>query len=450
MNELDRIVSVTISRDTQTVSRAGFGIPAIISEFSTAKTNTVFDRHRFYASIQEETDDGWLSTDREYKASQIIFSQNPKVERLMIGRKDTGDASWTDALAAIKVANDDWYTFGIIATKTMKIVFDADFVASNLIDITLNGTVVTQVPFNTDQATTMSDLESQIETDVTNSAVTVVAPRTLLITITDNTPFVNSLTVTGGASQTTWTISFDETGINDDYKLAAAWSESNKKLYFFSSSDADILLAPTTDIISFMKAQNYDRTISLYHPNSQGAETPAWLEFGQPAEALPFDSGSQTWKFKTIAGVAAYSLTSGELTILLGKNGNAYSQDVGGKDIIEEGVVASGEFIDIIRGLDWTEARLKENVFAVLSSDATRKVPFTDGGIQSITGTVRGTLNEGADNGLYVRESITVTAPKASEVSTANKANRLLPDIDFGATLQGAIHKAEINGVVTV
>jgi hypothetical protein len=450
MSELDRIVDVTISRDTQSVSRAGFGIPAIMSEFSTAKTTEIFDRHRFYANIQEMTDDGWLSTDREYKAAQIIFSQNPKVEKLMIGRKDSGDADWTTALGLIKSANDDWYTFGIIGTKTMEIVFDSDFVTGNLIDITLNGTVVTQVPFNSDQATTMSDLETQIETDVTNSAVTVVAPRTLQIVITDNTPFLNSLTVTGGASQTDYTVSFDDTGLNDIYKEGALWSESNKKLFFFSTSDADTITSATSDIISFMKDQNYDRTVSLYHPNSQTEETPAWLEFGEPGEALPFDPGSQTWKFKTIRAVSAYTLTSSELNNLLGKNGNAYSADVGGKDMIEEGHVASGEWIDIIRGLDKSESRLKENVFALLSSDATRKVPYTDAGVQSVTGTVTASLNEDADDGIYVRDSIVVTAPKVEDVPQSDRANRLLPDVNFAATLQGAIHKVEINGVVTV
>ena len=457
MSDLDNVIKVTISRETQTVSRAGFGVPAIISEFSTAKTSPVFVRHRFYASLTEMTADGWVTFDREYKAAQIIFNQSPKVPRIMIGRQDSGDADLTASLTEIQAAEQDWYAFMIIATKTAKLLFDADFITGNLIDITINGVAVTQVPFNTDQATTMGDIETQIEADIANSAVTVSAARELTITITDTTPSISSVVVTGGASQAGSSITFDSTGVNDDYKLAAAWVETQVKLFFYSVSDADVKTAVTTDIWSFMQNLNYDRTVQSWHPNSQTEETPAWLEAGMMGEALPFDPGSQTWKFKTITGVAAYSLTSSESGNMIGtidaptggKNGNVYTT-IASTAIIQNGQVASGEYIDVIRGLDWLTARLQENVFALFTSDTNRKIPFTDGGIQTVVNSVTGTLNDGAEQGIIVKEDITVTAPLAKDVSAANKTARNLPDIDWTSTLQGAIHTAEIEGVVTL
>ena len=69
-----------------------------------------------------------------------------------------------------------------------------------------------------------------------------------------------------------------------------------------------------------LKNLGYDRTAGMYHPNSQEGSTPSWIEAGWPGEALPFDPGSQTWAYKTIAGVAAYALTTGERTAILAKN----------------------------------------------------------------------------------------------------------------------------------
>ena len=51
---------------------------------------------------------------------------------------------------------------------------------------------------------------------------------------------------------------------------------------------------------------------------------------------------------------------------------------------------------------------------------------------------------EDEDNGFSVE------APRAADVSAANKAARLLPDITFRATYQGAISKVEISGTISV
>lgn len=448
MSRLDDIVQVVISRETQAVTQAGFGTPAIISEFLTNKTTPVFDRYRYYASLTEMADDGWSSSDPEYEAASIIFSQNPRVSQIMIGRKDVADTAWSDALTAIQTATEDWYTFMIIASQAATIVFDIDFVTSNSIVFTINGTPVTAVPFNADQATTMADCKTQIETDITNSTVTIDTgdpnTRTLIIEVHGGVDSA-SVVVTGGVSQPVGAVTYVN---EDDFKEAAAWAETQKKIYFYASSSAAILDGvSTSDIAYIMKNFAYDRTVSIYHDNAQGDATPSWIEAGWPGETLPYDPGSQTWAYKTIAGVAAYGLTSGERTGALGKNCNIYTT-TGGVNITEEGKVASGEYIDIIRGLDWLESRLQTEIFTELVNK--RKVPFTDEGITVIAGIVQGVLEEAAAAGLLVLTSIVVTAPLAKDVPTNDKLARNLPDIEFSALLQGAIHTVEIAGVVTV
>jgi hypothetical protein len=53
----------------------------------------------------------------------------------------------------------------------------------------------------------------------------------------------------------------------------------------------------------------------------------------------------------------------------------------GGVNVTEDGVVASGEYIDIIRGIDWLESRLEVAIFTNLVNK--RKIPYDDGGIAS-------------------------------------------------------------------
>jgi hypothetical protein len=96
------------------------------------------------------------------------------------------------------------------------ILFDADFVTSNSIVITVDGTAVTAVPFNTSHTQTMTDLKEQIQNDITGAVVTLTDAtnnRELTITIEDDNERVVAEAVTGGASQPTGTVSYTSSQI---------------------------------------------------------------------------------------------------------------------------------------------------------------------------------------------------------------------------------------------
>jgi hypothetical protein len=79
------------------------------------------------------------------------------------------------------------------------------------------------------------------------------------------------------------------------------------------------------------------------------------------------------------------------------------------------------------------------------------KVPYTNAGITAIEGEIRRSLTEGVTNDFIATEpAFTVTTPNVSDVSQADKANRVLRNVTFQATLSGAIHVVEINGVVSI
>ncbi len=447
---LDDIVSIVITRESDTVTRQGFGTYGIIAEFATSKTSPTFARYRTYASLEEMITDGWEVTDKVYLMAQAVFSQNPKISSIFVGRKDSGDDTWAEALAAIKEANNDWYCFSIVASQASTTVFNIDFVTSNSIVATVNGTACDAVAFTTDQETTMGLLKAEIEGQIPNSIVTVVASdtsfRTLQIEIFGSQVTAVSFVTTGGATQPTASTTYVN---EDDYKAVAAWAETQKKLFFFASSSSGILDgSSTTDVAAFLHTAMYERTVCAYDPKAQGnGSTEQYIESAWPGECLPFDVGSQTWAYKTLAGISPYALTSAQRTAALAKKANLY-MTVAGVNITEQGTVASGEYIDIMRGIDALASGIQETIFSSLISS--RKIPFTDEGIQVVVGLLKSVLNQFTDDGFLVKSSIVVTAPLAASVSSANKTTRLLPDITFTANPQGAIHKTQIAGKLII
>jgi hypothetical protein len=128
-----------------------------------------------------------------------------------------------------------------------------------------------------------------------------------------------------------------------------------------------------------------------------------------------------------------------------GQSGNTY-ETVGGVSITREGTVASGQFLDVIRGIDWLKARIEEDIYQKLVN--ADKIPFTDSGVTIIENSLRERLQDGINQG--VLSSFTVSVPKVADVSSANKLVRTLPDVEFTGVLAGAIHKVVIQGRVTV
>ena len=447
---ISTIVNVQISRQTQGVTQAGFAVPLILTD-ETPLVSWGSELIRTYLSTDEVLDD-WTSSDDAYKAAAAIFSQTPKVEEVKIG------------LEGARVA------------QITTIVFDSPFVTGNTIGsftVSFGGKLetITATPFNVDNATTLSDLATKLA--ATSALAIAVSNGTDTITCTSAKAGVSfsisDITVTGGASQPVETItnttandgpaeSLSDISEQDDdwYGLiwverdedlvheAASYIETKRKIYGTASQDADILDATDTDDIgSTLSGANFKRTFVIYNADAADFADAAWM-----GKLFPFDPGNETWKFKTLAGITADNLTSSQRSAAQNKNVNIYVT-VGGVDMTEEGVMAFGEFIDVIRGVDWLQARIEERIFSRLVN--LPKIPFTDSGIAIIETEIRGVLENA------IRETVladdppyTVFVPKAVDVPVNDRAERFLPDITFEARLAGAIHKTTIQGVVTV
>lgn len=240
-----------------------------------------------------------------------------------------------------------------------------------------------------------------------------------------------------------------------DIEALAVQIEGEKKILLSSSSTAGLLASSSTsDIGSLLKSAGYNRTGIFYTANKNGIAEAAWA-----GSQLPQTPGSNNWAFKTLNGVTADTLTSTQLATLYGtpiagtegKNVNAYTQ-VAGVNVTFPGLMASGQYIDITIGLDWLQATLQSEIFALLAS--TSKVPYTDAGAAMIMSVVRGVLAQAQANGLIDGSDpdapISVTCEKVSAVARAQRAARIAPTVYFSCRLQGAFNAINLSGTVTV
>jgi hypothetical protein len=231
-------------------------------------------------------------------------------------------------------------------------------------------------------------------------------------------------------------------------QLVATWVQARVKIFGTASADPNIIDqavgADTTSIAALFNNQQLTRTFVLYHQDAD-SDYPECAWFGN---CLPFQPGSETWAFKTLVSIAYSDLSNNQSNHVLTKKANTYEY-VGGVGITQNGTVSSGEYIDIIRGVDWLTSTIQSYVYGVLVNSP--KVPYTDAGITSIEAQIRRALAQGITNNFISADpEPIVTVPKAANVSSADKAARILRNVTFQATLAGAIQAIRIQGTVTV
>jgi hypothetical protein len=200
----------------------------------------------------------------------------------------------------------------------------------------------------------------------------------------------------------------------------------------------------TTDIGYVAKTAAYGRTGVFF--NRAGGNL-SNIDAAILGSRLTADPGSDTWAFKTLPGIPADSLTDTEIAALQGKRVSFYTTaaDV---NFTNGGQVAGGEWIDVVRGLDWLRSELQIAQFALALNRA--KIPFTDVGIAMVVGVIKSVFKRAEKVGLFAPNSTDVSAPAAADVSTADKAARHLPDVVGSGVLAGAIHSTTVSATVSV
>jgi len=439
---LNDIITLSITANTTTVSKLGFGVPLIATHHV-----VIAARVREYASLAAMTDDSWPATDPAVLIATKILSQNPKPPTVKIGKRDS---AFTQIITftPINFTEDYVYTFDIVvgvttttitytvlAASSVAIIATAMHALINAVAGITSSDDTTHVTITTDTAGDLVDYVGFDEPD-----------NFSLKDSTADPGLAADLALIEAADPDGWYALVLDSNSEPEILAAAAWIESRKKIFLTNTSDSECVdNVVTDDVMSDLQGFSYARTAILFSQsrllNWSGA---AWA-----GNRLPSDPGSSTWAYKTLAGVSVDSnLTGGQVSVIESKGGNVF-RTIASVNVTTFGIMASGEFIDITRFIDWLDQRTKERIFGVLINSP--KIPFTDTGIGTMVAQVKAQLDQGITaGGLAADPAPRVEAPKAADVSSANKAARILPDITFQATLAGAIHTLVISGVLSV
>lgn len=443
---LDSIVNVQISTVSQAVTRAGFGVPLILS------ANAAFvERTRTYDSLTAVGLD-FLTTTPEYKMAAVLFSQNPRPERVVIGRATSKPTQRWKVTVPV-VANDTVYAIRVGANTA---TFTSDASATNDEIVAGLNTQVNLLAGDTLTATVDTSGGAGFHfLRLTGNAPGSWDAVELVDVHKNGLLAIEQDHADPGAAASLDAIALDTPdfyAVVNPYNskamalAIAGWVEANERLFLCDSQDTAIATtspgSDTTTLAYALKNAGYVRTHGYYHPAGD-----AFTAVGEGGRCLPLQPGSETWKFKTLAGVPALTLTPTMKTNLDGKNFNYY-YTVAGRNITSEGVTSSGEYVDVVRGRDWHVARMQEDVFAFLAS--VDKVPMTDGGITRVDGVVKAVLQEGVDAGLFTSDPAPETDfPLAKDISSADRAARTLRG-SYSAQLAGAVHKVILNGTILI
>lgn len=421
MSEINSVVNVIVNVADTRISREGFGTPLILALIEPA----VFpERVRIYTSLAGVVADFAVTT-KVYKAAAAIFAQERQPTFIKVGRREVGDASITAALDAILAEDSDFYCL----LSTYRVAAEITEIAAW---IESNGKIYGAC--NED-----ADVLTAVDTDIAS----------LLDASNYNRTFYTwhhqgGLDVTGSSyvvasGIATVTEASHGLAVGDPVTFSNSSGSSIDGNNTVASVPTSGTFTVATDAIDEAGPDTVDYFANYIFPEA------AWSGF-----MLPTDPGSETWKFKQLAGQSVSptsALNPTEEARALGKNANLYT-DLAGVGFTHEGTMASARFIDIQRGIDWLDARIGEGITTLLLNAG--KIPYTDAGVSAFEAEIASVLDLGVRNGLLgpllddSGDFYRITIPKVAAQSTADRQNRYFPGIVAQVQLAGAVHSLAI------
>lgn len=440
MAKLSDVVELSISVNTRTPTQQGFGTPLLVAYLTQFP-----EAHRRYSDLDGLVADGFTSGHAAYKMAQAAFSQDPRPPYVRLGR--------------LPAAHTHTQTVTITSsTEGAKIEFDLwDPVNETWVEIRRTIPAAS----STSAEATAVELLTEAVPGVTSSAaaaVITITPATAghviwlrgpggghptnctIAETTADAGYDDQLSVIYGQTKDFYGITLD-TNSHTNVDLVAAWAESRAVLFGYQTQDS-AEKAGTGTLASGLQTSAYKRTFGKWVEDASQYSALGWM-----AKCLAKSPGSITWAFKSVAGDTPVTLTDTEEGNLAAVNLN-WTVRVAGFTYVQPGKSAEGTFLDITHGKDAVSARIQEAVFGhVVNKD---KIPNEDGEIDQVCGRVLAVLRTFETTKFLKAGTSTCTGPKSDEISDTDLADRVLPDIKFGARLGGAYHKIRIAGSLTL
>jgi hypothetical protein len=445
--EIETVSNVTITKSTSFPSRKGFGVPLIVG-YHTAWLPKI----KSFSSLAELVTAGIATTHPIYRAASALKSQNPAPTRFLVANRSIytqviklspqiateGHVYEFDVVTPDGVVNAIEYVVPGAATLT-----SIGTAIAALIDALADVTAVSVVGVITCTATAGKFLSyeslpliTELEVEDTTADPGITADLTAIEVYAKKNRAVFSF----------YGLCVDQLG-QAAFLAVAAWVGARKLVFAGRMSDSEIAdPAVTDDVFSTRQDASDERTIPMFAQRSTGDFRDAAIL----GRMLPKEPGSATYAFKTLTNVLTDNLGSEEESTVRSKGGNTYTE-TSSLNLTYPGQTPSGEYVDVTIGLDFTHARIQEDVFGYIASQEI--VPYTQAGMNAIGAIVQARLDKCTKdpNKIFSEDTPPVVeVPEIADVDTSDKSTRVLRNVVFRATLSGAIHSVSVSGTVSV
>lgn len=430
------VINLTISRSAPPVSVQGFGQALIMGpNFPAGLSPAIQKVYSGSSGLAAMITDGFTTSNPEYKAAAALLSQQNQPTKFQVGKRTT--------------------------TIVQVITFTPTVQNTTLYSVTINGTAFTFT--SSGSATAANIVTGLLAAIATPALVTASGTTTLILTssqagvgftytssanlvaavTTANNGPVEDLTAVFAADNSSYAVIMCTRDANE-IPAVAGYIETQRKVYIACTADAAVIGSGTTDVASVLKAKSYARTAVIYSGDNADFPEAAW--FGT---FLPLQPGSYNTKFQTLAGVTYDQPSASSYANAKGKNANLYDL-VGGLGMTEDGVMASGDFIDVIIGIDWLYANLQADIYQQFKNAASlgKKIPYTDVGFTAIQATIQARLRLAEKASILADSSSVVTLTPVAQQAPSDVAARRMAGITFSAKLAGAVNQLTITGSV--
>lgn len=478
---VSKVVKVNILTSPTFPARKGFGLLLIVGKSARLP---IGQRIRFYGDMDAVGVD-FSSTDEEYKAAQVAFSQSPRPSELAIGRRfDVAAAG--ELLGSTTSYEQTISTWAAITNGSFKIDIDGapvtiagvNFSAvTNLngvaaaiqavLTVALAGATITFEGgrFVVRSATTGStstvgyaythtsgtDISALLGLDAASQGITSAG--------VDAEAIADSLDALQNYNASWYGLAFTKEITEQNAKDAAAWVEARVKVLGYTTKFGAVADGGvTTDIGTFFKTSGYSRTLTVFDNNDDYAAVSA-LARGFTVN-FNAQNSTLTLKFKQMPGITPVAITESQRLALTSKNVNYYSV-FGDSAMLAEGVMSNGRFFDEVHGLDWFQNAIETNVFGFLYTRTT-KVAQNDKGVAQLVQQVEAACRDAVNNGLlapgvwngtevgeievgdFLDKGYYIYAQPVAEQNQSDREARKAPPIQVLAKGAGAIHFADI------
>lgn len=482
---IQRLINVTVSLTPNGAQIQNINTLLILGSSATID---VVQRYRTYNTLSQVATDFGTSAP-EYLAAVLWFEQNPQPTYLQIGR-------WAQAA-----------TEGILQGSPLSAAQQAltNFTAitSGGLAITLGGTTATITGLSLAAAISLNNVAALIQaalitagatgavcqwnvayqqffiqgggtagtaSTITFATGTIAAAMGLLSTSSGAYLAQGTAAESALAAVTLFDVNYGQNwyavtvlGAADADVLAiAAYIDgaTNKHLQGATTQESGVLTSVDTSSLPYKLQQfGYLRTVTQYSSSNPYAIVSLL------AKALTIDYNANnaviTLMYKQEPGIVPENLNTTQITALEAKNCNVFVAYNNNTAIIEPGVMASGNFIDVVTGTDWLALTIQTAVYNLLYTSTT-KIPQTDAGTNQIVNTIEHVLAQGDINDLlgpgtwnsngfgalntgdFMPTGYYVYAPPVSSQPQNLRTTRVSVPIQVAAKLSGAIQEVSI------